>query len=80
MTELVNLEYDFTEKDYVSAIRSFNACVHHTKLWLYISAFVFFAGLVAVRYLGTDNVYASISLFIGFLFFLAIGARTLPHR
>ncbi len=32
MTEPINLEYDFTKKDYVSAIRSFNALVHHTKL------------------------------------------------
>lgn len=68
MSEQINLEYAFTENEYVKAVQAFNSCAHHTRFLIFPSLFVFLVGLVVIRVFGNDNVFGLILFFVGFIF------------
>lgn len=71
MTEPINLEYNFTEKEYVLAIQAFYSRFYHTLFWLYLSGFVFLLGLAVTYFFGASNIYGALLTFVGFTYSLS---------
>lgn len=71
MTEPINIEYGFTEQEYVSGVRAFNSHNYHTTFQLFLSGCCILLGLFVLRSFGITNLFGLILTGFGLFLFAA---------